>query len=1072
MENSTAVSADDIEDPISQIERFIASGQILDAKTALRAWLLNQANALSEGGSIADAIGSFIRTGSKAPTVPVVILRSLAVEGLLPDPNSSNHLERLIAELCENGAPDICSFLSVKPRSQTYEKFAVLKTAHHRISALLSPLTDTFGDLQSLVIARKSILGALSHSIVRAYFGPYRLRELKSATEVLFGSLQKLESLDANFLQNFEDCQRTIDDMRNTVEEYPSALSVDFFATLLHNAQVCVNNFLAKVRSQYRAFVERGWTGSNTLTKRYPLYNAGREFHLVVPFRNDGSGLALDVSVSVVSGSDHLVFESTATNLGSVKPGEFAVVLDTMVVGACTSAEILLHVEWREIGNPDLMSADFTVEVLSQNKNIDWPSLEYWSPYSTNVATGDGFIGRADLVRSLASKLLRDVMEPFYITGQKRVGKTSLATAVTDFAVANHPTGDIAAHYILWGDVANADPAASIKSLGLNIERFLRAQLGANIAFDPGDYSGSLSHLVNISEVAARVSPGKRFVFIIDEFDELPQELFLQGNLADTFFANLRSISRRQNFSLLLVGGENMPFIMDRQGQKLNNFSRVNLSYFSREREWPDFQEMVRRPTSSVINWHEDAIAEVFNISNGNPYFAKIVCANVVQKAVEEKDTDITSDEVKSATDAAISSLGSNSFAHLWQDGVPRPSAEREPDILRRSRVLVATARCGRNGMPITAANVAASKASSSITENEILVVLNDFVTRGVLKEAPGTYQFVLPIFAMWLMDVGAQQLISDNLSEELANSALHEENAALVLSEEVAALARRWPTYRGQHIGSDDIRSWYQQVDSPKDQRILFTLLQRTKVFSEALVREKVREAFAVIRPSLPVQIMRSLNERRSDIVITYVDGEGKSGQAYATLYAEENKINVSNIISQVDFARRFAEHESKNGPAAAVVIIDDIAATGESLSANVLRFVSDLQEVLSKVKVRVVALAATSDGQRLILGRFAKVQNLDLDFQTCQILGPESFALPPDKSGFGSEDEWERAKSLCSDLGSKIDKRRPFGFGGLGLLVVFPTNTPNNTLPILRSYSKAGLGKVWRPLFERISH
>lgn len=743
-----------------------------------------------------------------------------------------------------------------------------------------------------------------------------------------------------------------------------------------------------------------------------------------------------------------------------------------MVVGACASAELLIHVEWREIGNPELMSGDFVVEVLSQDKNVDWPSLEYSSPYSTNVATGDGFIGRADLVRNLASKLLRGVMEPFYITGQKRVGKTSLATAVTDFAVSNHPTKHISAHYILWGDVANADPAASIRSLGLNIERFLRDQLGPNIALDSGDYAGSLSHLISVSEVATRVAPAKRFVFIIDEFDEIPQELFLQGNLADTFFANLRSISRRQNFSLVLVGGENMPFIMDRQGQKLNNFSRVNLSYFSRERDWPDFQEMVRRPTASVINWHEDAIAEIFNTSNGNPYFAKIVCANVVQKAVEEKDTDITSDEVKSATDAAISSLGSNSFAHLWQDGIPRPSAEREPDILRRSRVLVATARCGRNGMPITAANVAASKISSSVTENEISIVLNDFVTRGVLKEAAGTYEFVLPIFARWLMDVGAQQLISDNLSEELANSALREENAALVRSEEVAALARRWPTYRGQHIGSDDIRSWYQQIDGLRNQRILFTLLQRTKVFSEALVREKVREAYAAIRPSLPVQIMRSLNERRSDIVVTYVDGEGKSGQAYATLYAEENKINVSNIISQVDFARRFAEHESKNGPVAAVVVIDDIAATGESLSANVLNFVDENREVLSKVKIRVVALAATADGQRLILSRFAKVQNLDLDFQTCQILGPDSFALPPDKSGFGSEDEWERAKSLCTDLGSKIDKRRPLGFGGLGLLVVFPTNTPNNTLPILRSYSKTGAGTVWRPLFERISH
>ncbi|MHA6691641.1 phosphoribosyltransferase-like protein [Devosia sp. A449] len=589
---------------------------------------------------------------------------------------------------------------------------------------------------------------------------------------------------------------------------------------------------------------------------------------------------------------------------------------------------------------------------------------------------------------------------------------------------------------------------------------------------ESGDYDGSLSHLVVISEVAAEVSPTKRFIFIIDEFDEIHQELFLQGNLAETFFANLRSISRRANFSLILVGGENMPFIMERQGQKLNNFSRVNLNYFSREREWVDFQGMVRRPTASIINWHEDAISEVYNSSNGNPYFAKIVCAAVVQRAVEEKDTDITFDEVKAATDNAISALGSNSFAHLWQDGVPRPIAEREPDILRRTRVLVATARCGRIGLPITATNVAASKASSFITEGEIVAVLNDFVTRGVLSESAGAYEFVLPIFGRWLMDIGAQQLISDNLSEELANSALREEHSALILSEEVAALAKRWPTYRGQHIGSDEIRSWYQQIEGLKDQRILFTLLQRTKVFSEALVRERVREAFAALRPGLPVPVMRSLHERRSDIVITYVDGEGKSGAAYATLYAEENKISVSNIISQVSFSKRYTERAKEHGPAAAVVIIDDLAATGESLSENVLQFIENNREVLTETKVRVVALASTAEGQKLILGKFSRVSDIDLDFFTCQILGPESFALPPDKSGFRTEDEWERAKSLCIDLGGKIDKRRPLGFGNLGLLVVFPTNTPNNTLPIIRSHSKSSSGKAWRPLFERISH
>ncbi|MHA6691640.1 hypothetical protein [Devosia sp. A449] len=472
MEFIVTALGENSDDPITEIERFIAAGRISDAKSALRTWLFAQSNSTSDIGSIADAIALFNRTGSKSPTVPSVIFRCLSVDGVIPEPNSTNHLERLIVELCETSAPEICTFLSMKPRSQTYEKFATLQQAHKTISGNLSPLTDSYGDLQALVGARRSILGSLSHSIVRAYFGPHHLRELKSSTEVLFGSLQKLESLDAKFLQNFEDCQRTVDDMKAMVEEYPSSLSNEYFLKLLDSTQRCVEQFLMNVRSQYRAVVVKGWAGEDTLAKRYPLYEEGRQFHLVIPLRNKGAGLALDVNVSVLSGSDDLVFDNVATNLGSVKPGDFSVVLEALVTKECSNAEFLLHIEWGEIGNPDRISADFHVKVLSQSKNVDWPSLEYWSPYSTSVAKGDSFIGRTDLVRTLASKLLREVMEPFYITGQKRVGKTSLANAVIDFATTNHPTNDISAHYILWGDVANADPKASVKSLGLNIERF------------------------------------------------------------------------------------------------------------------------------------------------------------------------------------------------------------------------------------------------------------------------------------------------------------------------------------------------------------------------------------------------------------------------------------------------------------------------------------------------------------------------------------------------------------------------------------------------------------------------
>jgi len=932
-------------DVVLQMEELVARHEVSEARALLRVWL-HSFTPHENSGSVSEELSYIARSGLQSREIPVILIRLLAVPELIPEPNANNQIERLIVEICEKNVGDICAFLAIKPKSQTYEKYAVLSNGHRTILNLLEPLTVNYGDLHALVAARKTVLGVLNHSIVRAYCGPHHLQDLKNATEVLFTSMQRMEELGPSFLQNYQDCSRTIDDTVKILFENNSFLSREVFSPLLNNAQRCVSAFLEKIKTQYQARITKGWV-SNVLAKRYPLNELGRELSIVLPLRNEGTGLALDVVVEVMPLADHVTFANSSTNIGSVNPGDFSVVLDTLIVEACPEIDILIQVEWGEIGNPERITVDLSVRINAQNINVDWATLEYSSPYSTAVAYGDSFIGRADLVRTSATKLLRAIMEPFYITGQKRVGKTSLAAAVATFAEDHDPSSSMSSHYILWGDVAHASPAASMNSLGQNIERFIFESLGADVRLEPGNYQGSLSHLVTVSELAARVSPEKRFLMIVDEFDEIPQELFLQGNLAETFFANLRSISRRNNICLILVGGENMPFIMDRQGQKLNNFSRINLSYFSREKEWPDFQEMVRKPTAGIMNWHEDAIAEVYNASNGNPYFAKIVCAAVVESAVAARDTDITADEVSMATEAAISNLGSNSFAHLWQDGVPRPASDREPDILRRSRVLVSAARCQRGGIPLNVENVQAKKAAS-LTDQELAGVLNDFVKRGVLSESGGTYKFVLPIFSRWLADVGAQQLIADNLSEELANSAIAEENTALIKSEEVVALAKRWPTYRGRQIGTDEIRTWYQQVPSLKDQRVLFTLLQRTRVFSEVFVRERLRAAFEMVRPELQVPVFRARKERRADVVITYVDGEGKSGSNYASIFAEESNISSKNIISQVDFTGRIAEFVKGGGSPQAVVIIDDLAGTGSSLSDNVTDFLERNRDAL----------------------------------------------------------------------------------------------------------------------------
>ncbi|WP_282030017.1 phosphoribosyltransferase-like protein [Paracoccus marcusii] len=1043
-------------------------------KDEVRHWLNSVAGLEDSPTSIADALKEIASTKANARDVSVLLIRSLHVKDVVPSPNNTNQIERLIVEICENGTPDLVKFACGEAqRLQTYQKFAALEHAHSKIEEILLPLAEPYGDISALVSARRKILGNLNHTFTRQYCSPFGLQELKAHAEAALSKLERLTSMESSFLQDYAEAKRAISEAIAVTEEHKTFLSINYFLPLLNQAIRLMDEFISSVRQKYSSDIIKQWPDDAYLKKGYPLHEEGRSFHLTFSFKNVGSGFAENATAVVVLDTENISIRSTQIALGNIRPGDFSVTLDATVHQECPGFSGIIELTWGEIGNSEEKSVEYEFKVRAQSKAVDWPSLEYASPYSTDVAEGDGFIGRRDVVKTLAGKILRNPMEPFYITGQKRVGKTSLALAAVGQAQVTLGEGSIKAHYILWGEVAHHNPTEALNQLGRSIDDFIRRNLPREVNYEAPSFDGSLAPLMSLLDFAIQVSPKTRFVFIIDEFDEIPQELFMQGNIAETFFANLRALSRRKNTCLVLVGGENMPFVMERQGQKLNNFARINLSYFTRQKDWEDFQQLVRAPSEGAIIWHEDAVNEIFAASNGNPYFAKLICAEAFQNAVAIRDTEVTDQEIVKALDREVSDLGANSFAHLWQDGIPKAASEREPDVLRRSRTLVAAAKVLKfRKESLSQDSIAAMRHSGSLTEGEIAAVLNDFVQRNVLKTVPSGYVFVLPIFEKWLVESGMQQLISDTLGEELAQSALQQEVLASIKSNEIVELTERWPTYRGQIVGPEKVRTWFEQVPNTIDQRILFEILKRTKFVSEIEIREKLRQSFSFVRQGLPVPVQRSKHERREDLLITYTDGEGKSGSYYARLFADENRISHTNIISKTSFAEGFAAASLKS-QVSAVVIIDDLAASGESLSENISAFINQHSDLLKDTKVRVVSLLSTDAALAKLEKDFSQISTADVTFRTCEVLDRRHYALPQDNKPEGFFVDSDRAKALFTDLGVRIDKRRPLGYGNMGLLVIFPDNAPNNTLPILRSFSKSSLlGSGWRPLFERVSH
>ena len=1057
-----------------ELERLIRAGAEADleaGRAVLRKWLAESAGVSAAGKSTADAIAS-INPNPKVGAYPAkVLLRCLAVPGLIPAPNPANQLARHLVALCEGALPDICDFLHADSARQTHEKFSILSNAHNRIADLLSPLRAQYLGMESFASSRKVIMPALNHGIVRSYGEPFRIGEVRRTIEVAYQKLDKVASLEATLSNDVTDYRGLISEGRALINDTPTVLNIDFLLPFLNSAEAALEFFLKTIMSRLATEINIGGAG-RVLQKRYPLHLVDRPLQIRVPLRNAGPGTATNLRATVVSNTDHIVFDPSSIFVGSVRAGDFSIAFDAVVQTPLKSMGLLLEVEWNEIGDPARKQRVFELDVLAQRPDIDWATIENWHPYSTAEALGSEFVGRDEKVRDLAGKLLRNPMEPFYITGQKRVGKTSLALAAAEFAKSKSVGGKIAYERILWGRIAQDDPRQSLRKLGATAEAFIKKHLARSELLPVGAYEGSLSDLLNLADIALEQAAAQRFVLMIDEFDEIPQELFLFGNLAEAFFANLRALTTTKNVCLVLIGGENMPFILARQGMKLNKLSKTDLDYYNRDSEWEDYKLLVRQPTAEIINWHDDAINEIFEATNGNPYFTKVICASVLRSAIRRRDADVTANEVRQAIEREISNWSENSFMHLWQDGIFKPLDEREPDKLRRTKVLVAIGRCLRRGVPCTYSNIADRRHAGSLLKSEIEPTLTDFVRRSVLTDHGGVYDFKLPIFGLWLKDDGLNKLIADQVSEDLAQIVQSEEDKARVKSDEVVVLSQKWPTYRGRHIGTDEIRAWLEQVGSNKEQRLLFKLLTHLRFYSEAQIGEKFGTGHSMVLPGLPEFVRRSQSDRRKDVIVTYVDGEGKSGQYHASLYAEENRISVNSIKSPSDFSNLLIEHSKQYGAPAAIVIVDDIAATGGGLAGNVSTFVDRNGDALRSAgaAVFVVALLATREGDKKIREALVTIEGIRIDFRACEILPPEAHVFDGVNGVWATQDEFERAKALCSDLGARVYPKTPLGFGNQALLVVFPTTVPNNTLPILHSRSRMTSSKRWVPLFERV--
>jgi uncharacterized protein len=948
----------------------------------------------------------------------------------------------------------------IDPGLQTHEKIPLLREIILKQEALLKASLDALTSLERISSHRQKLMTAINNRIGKRLIKPLLPNNIESLLNDIYEKIEVyIEQREStNVIDAFSDTVNNINEFINILEtkntSYDKIIALKFKDTLL---ALLEDDFTNNKAAQPAALsVEAN-------AKKYPLHIIGNQIKLGIIICNSGPGYSYETQIEVISLDEKLCIETPLVDLGRVPPSENLLIeIPSVVNSASECINVLGSIKWKNY-NGDNIVEDFQIRLEAQRNDIDWAGLVQTYPYSLEpVENENQLVGRKEVLNRLVGSLNANNTGSSIIHGQKRVGKTSIAKVLHSLQKKENQI----AIYLDAGDYVMPSASATVKRLGYVLcKRILDCEQRLSSLTIP-DFDEAFSPITDFFDAIHNILPEKKIILILDEFDRLPLELYARGVWGDSFFLTLRSLSSRANVGFVLVGGERMAHIMDCQGVQLNKWSMVPVDYFLRETDWEDFKELVQRPVNKVLDYSEEAILELHNLTSGNPYFTIVICQYVFSFAVQNRDCFITKVEVTRAVNQAIVETAVNTFQHFWEDRIFESGDKAAEKSIRRRKILIALSDVLKKVSPANGKTLANHPLliDSPALESD----LKEFVTRKVLVGQitnvffDHTYAFKVEFFHKWLNSHGVQSVIATFSDLDAAMRERQLEENLKVQANEIVDLIANWKTYRGLSISTDMVRLWLEQFSDTKEQRAMFKILQGVKFYTNNYLRVKMKEAHTIITRGLG-RYQTYRQQKRSDILVSYLDSIGKSGAWFAKLYADEAQVYVDNIVEK----NKLISEIDKRSDTKVVVFLDDFVGTGNQATENLEWVNTNLGNLVKERKIKIVfiAVVAVKEGWNFLN---EQVSEMDIDVEThyCELLDDSSKYFTEKSTIFTNPNDREFAKDIAKRYGKLLVKNSPLGYGGLGVGVVFENRCPNDSLPILWSESTS---PKWRALFKR---
>lgn len=715
-----------------------------------------------------------------------------------------------------------------------------------------------------------------------------------------------------------------------------------------------------------------------------------------------------------------------------------------------------------------------TISLKEQESNIDWESLALQDPYNFEpVEEEELLIGRESIITRIFPKLTGKRISSFFLLGQKRVGKTSIAKTILN-KLKNFDS-DAILIYKETGDFKYPSAAETANELGYIICKSIKSRSQKYMNIQIPEFKGSLNRLSGFVDEIHIIDPNQKIIIALDEFDEIDPSLYLKGPEGDSFFLTLRAISNKDFVSFILVGGEKMRIILDSQGEQINKFESIEVDYFNAATIYTDYNDLITNPVPD-FEYEKESISLLHKYTAGNPYFSKNICNRIFKFCINERDCHITKEETHRAISAVMSEAKANSFSHFWEDGIKGIKEKEEIVTMGRKKFLLGYAKALEGSSKLTKSIIFDSCRYRGLDDSESESILNEFIDRKIIVEKDDTYRILVKFFEKWLVGFGQQEILLTFSDEDRILQYQRDEEEARVKAIEIRDLVNSWGNYKGKKVNENDFRRWLEQFDDHFQQRFIFKLTSNLKFYDEVEVQSKLTSLFRKIQKKNKnlkgtktiytgeKTTGRSLQRlKRNNFLVSYVDGIGKSGAYYAKKFADENNINSRYVMEPSKVFSKLSQ--LKNG-IDSIIFVDDFIGTGNSINTNLTKFLNDNIDFLHNfpdLTIHIAIIVGYSDSKYRIESSLSNVfSNLYIHIE--DILNDSDMTFSDQSRIFASYAEKERIRLIAQSYGSKLSRQFPLGYGHCQSLVVLPDTCPNNTLPIYwKKTSK------WIPLFRR---